>query len=43
MIKILQKNPGIFFKDNSYHEFDKYREFIEEQLSSEVSVHGEFL
>lgn len=31
-IKKLKRNPGIFVKDNSDFEFQKYKEFIEESL-----------
>lgn len=36
MIRISRKNPGIFVKDNSSFEFDKYRDFIEEFLLKEL-------
>ncbi len=35
-IKKLKKNPGIFVKDNSVFEFDKYKEFIEEVLLKQL-------
>jgi len=35
MIRI-KRNPGIFVKDNSIFEFDKYKEFIEEVLLKQL-------
>lgn len=35
MIRI-KRNPGIFVKDNSVFEFDKYKEFIEEVLLKQL-------
>lgn len=36
MIRIKKLNPGIFVKDNSVFEFDKYKEFVEEVLLKQL-------